>query len=159
MGTPSDTLHGLLGPLADRWAKAQDPEQDALALARVTLIEARRNLAVLDVAVGQAQALPPSALWQIPAILETEALGAVLGQGALVTPAFATVRRLKPSDSDGHDVGDILTQLYVRISALRALASLRKRSELKAVRVRARLTGLRTDIIRVVAVLARDVRK
>jgi hypothetical protein len=157
---PADPPHDLLGVLADRWSRAQDPELDAQALVRLTILEARSNVALLDLAVGEEEALSPAALWEIPPILQTPALGAVLGQGALALPAFAGVRRLKPTEADaGLEPADIMTQLYVRITALKALASLRKRGGLKRVRIRNRLENLRTDFTRVVAALARDVKK
>jgi len=158
--TSPDPFHDLLGGLTERWAKAQDPTLDALALFRLTALEARCNLALLDLAVGTGEPLPPAALWEIPAVLRTDALQAVLGQGAIATLAFAPLRRLKVSDTAaGPDGADILTHLYMRIAALQGLASLRKRGDLKRVRIRSRLTEIRNDLLRVVTVLAREVRK
>jgi len=159
--TSPDPLHDLLGGLTERWAKAQDPTLDALALLRLTVLEARCNVALLDLAVGPGPPpLPSAALWEIPAMLRTDALHAVLGQGAVATQAFAPLRRLKvPDTAAGPDGADILTHLYTRITALQGLASLRKRGDLKRVRIRSRLTDLQNELARIVGVLAREVRK
>jgi len=160
MMSPSDPLHELLGGLAERWGKALDPEQDVQALVRVATLEARRNLAILDLVVGQGAAIPPASLWDIPGMLQTEALQVVLGQGLLTQQAFAGVRRLKATDAGTTpDAADVLTHIYVRIAALQALASVPRRQDLKQLRIRSRLTTLHTDFSRVVAVLGREVKK
>jgi hypothetical protein len=158
--TSSPQLHEVLETIQDRWAKAQDPELDAQTLARLTQLEARRNLAVLELVLGDAGRAPTSLLWEIPAVLSTEALAAVLGQGAIASGGLVALRRLRPTGSEGDPAAtDILTHLYIGITALRALASVRKRGPLKGVRIKTRLGEIRTDLNRIVAALSREAKK
>jgi hypothetical protein len=158
--TSSPQLHEVLGTLQDRWAKAQDPELDAQTLIRLMQLEARQNLAVLELALGNPGRTPASALWEIPAVLSTDALAVVLGQGALASGGLVALRRLRPTGAEGDPAAtDILTHLFIGITALRALASARKRGALRGIRIKSRLGEIRTDLNRIVAALSREAKK
>lgn len=160
MMPPDDSDHAVLRGLAERWSRGQDPDFDPEALARLTLLEARHNLAVLELLGAPETSLPAQTLWEVPALLSTSALETALGHGTIATPAFASLRRLRPPAADSTpEASDILTRLYVEIGALRTLAALRQNGDLKGMRIRSRLTALRLELARVVVTLAREPRK
>lgn len=76
---------------------------------------------------------------------------------SLVDPAHRRdIGAIMPSSNTLHD---LLGSLAERWAKAQVLALLRKRAGLKGVRIKSRLTSLRADFSRVIAVLARDVKK
>jgi hypothetical protein len=145
----------LLSGLVDRWSRVRNANLDAEALVRLLLLEARRNREILTVAVGAKEPLPPSVLWEVPLVLQTEVIEAVLGQGEVSANALTAVRRLKASGSENDLEGvDLLTNIYVRMVALQGLGTINKRNALAKVRIELRLKNLRSDLERLIKTLS-----
>lgn len=151
------TAKKLLGGMIDRWRTVQASQMDQKAMLRLLMLECRRNMSVLDVAIGLREPLSTKALWLVPAVLQTDALEAVLGQGQAAAGAFKQLSRLKPASglSVPPDVG-ILANIYVRITALQGLCAINDHAPLSRVRIKLRLAGLRKDIKAVVIMLANN---
>jgi len=155
----TNAAKNLFGSVFDRWSKAQQAHLDAAALVRLLRLEACRNRAVLEVAVGMKEPLAVSALWKVPAVLETEVMETVLGRDERAHEALAKVRELKATDTQGEDEDagdpvDLLTRLYVRTTTLQSLSVLHRRNALTSVRIKQRLDNLRTDFVRLVRALS-----
>jgi hypothetical protein len=145
----------LFGGLVDRWAKAHTAKIDAKALVRLLRLEARRNLAILDVAVARAVILPPPALWAVPELVQTEIIETLLGRGDEANRALGILRKLNvEKDEDSLDTDDFLTNLYVRVTSLQSLALLNRQTPLESVQIQRRLMALRQEYIRLVKTLA-----
>lgn len=146
-----DSLLGSVGGLVDRWQKATLAKIGGQALLRLLVLEARRNLGVLDVAVGGSAEASPELLWDIPGLLQTEMLETVLGQGDEANRALKAIRNLPvPGEDEGRDHGHFLMTLYVRISVLKSLSSLRPTHELANVRLQLRLSNIRESLVALV---------
>lgn len=146
----------LFGGIVDRWTKANNAELDADALVRMVLLEARRNLSVLDATIRGEDAVEPQEFWEVPDLLQVEAIEAVLGKGEGATQAFGKLKNLRISEPESAlDGGDLLTSLYVRTAAIQALAHLNRKSKLKKVQIKRRLDNLRKDTLTLVQELAR----
>lgn len=141
----------LIGNLLERYWRTQDKKIDTNAVLRLLVIEARRNLAVLDVAVARKAALPAGALWNVPMVLRIEVLEALLSRDvrsdkALKTIAgFTSKRQADGSDEPG--TASLAMSLYVRTTALQALCTLNRKSGLDRVQIKLRLERLREDFI------------
>src|SRR5450759_2972903 len=116
------TATNLLRNLLDRYSEAQKTRIDTTALIRLLIIEARRNGAVLNVAVGHKEPLSISALWDVPAVLQVDVLEALLSRDARSDKALKQIAALKPTvRADGDDDSSAVTlamSLYVRTTTL-----------------------------------------
>jgi hypothetical protein len=151
----SVTAKQLLGGLVDRWQAVRDAEMDEKAMIRLLLLECRRNLAVLDVAVGRKEPIVDEALWHVPSVLQLDALEAVLGQGKAAAGVFKVLKDVamtNPEVSLQHS--GALSSLYVRITSLQGLSFVNSRAPLTKVRIRQRLVNLERDIRAVVLALS-----
>lgn len=147
--------YGLVGGVIERWRRTKAAKVDAAALLRLLRLEARRNLAILEVTVGRHDALEVERLWDVAAVLNVEVLEAVLGQGETAIQAFQALRTLPVYEpEDTRDGADFLTSLYVRINTLQSLALLNAKGPLSWVRVDTRLGNLRQDTLALVKALA-----
>lgn len=147
--------YGFVGGIIDRWTRAKAAKVDAAALVRLLRLEARRNLAVLEVTSGRHDAFEGERLWEVATVLEVEVLEAVLGQGETAMKAFRALRTLPVHESeDTRDGADFLTSLYVRIKTLQSLALLNAKGPLSWVRVDTRLGNLRQDTLALVKALS-----
>lgn len=151
------TAKNLLGGMVDRWRIVQTSKMDEKAMVRLLVLECRRNLSVLDVAIGRKEPLSAKALWLVPSVLQTDALEAVLGQGQAATGAFKLLGKLSQDAElfDGPNAG-ILANIYVRITSLQGLCAINDHAPLSRVKIKLRLTRLRDDIKRVVVALAKN---
>jgi hypothetical protein len=138
----------LLGGMVDRWRAAAQSSMDIDAMLRLLVLEVRRNLAILDVAVGHKAPLPPAELWLVPTLLQTEMIEAILGRGAAQTGAFRVLSKVSlPSDSEDDAGGaGTLATLYVRITTLQSLAVLERQASLSRIKIQLRLANLRTAL-------------
>lgn len=150
------TAKNLFGGIIDRWRNVQASKLDEKAMVRLLMLECRRNLSVLQVAIGQKEPLSTKALWLIPTVLQTDALEAVLSQGKTATGAFELLANLSPNTNlvRGANAG-ILSNIYVRITALQSLCAINEHAPLPRVNLKLRLTNLNNDIKTVVLALAR----
>jgi hypothetical protein len=149
------TAKSLLGGMVDRWRGVEISQMDEKAMVRLLVLECRRNLAVLDVAIGRKEPLSAKALWLVPAVLQTDALEAVLGQGQAAAGAFKLLGNLKSGSEllNGPHAG-ILANIYVRITALQSLCAINDHAPLSRVKIKLRLTTLRADLKAVLVTLA-----
>ena len=90
----------MAGGLVDRVIKARQAKLDAKALRRMVLLEIRYNLAILEVAIGAMNPLPPEALWRVPALLRADSLEVLLGAGKAANALTKTLEETKVSDDD-----------------------------------------------------------
>jgi hypothetical protein len=147
----------LVGGLVDRWHGVKQADLDEKALIRLLTIECRRNLAILEVAVARKEPLSDKALWQVPSVLQVEAVEAILGQGKAAVGAFAKLEKATLTDTDAGDAAaGVLMALYARISALQALAAMNATAPLSKVRIKQRLANLHADLSAVVKCLAEE---
>lgn len=150
----------LVGSLIDRYRQSAEVRVDADALMRLLLLEARRNAEVLRVVVGGSEPCAPDVLWGSVPLLSVEVLEALLSRDVNATRALAALRGLTTtpeSDDDSVDVPDAATfamRLYVRATALAALATLNSHTPLPSVRIALRLRNLHKDYVRLLGALA-----
>ena len=145
---------GIVGGLIGRWAAAKNAKLDAKALVRLLLLEARRNLELIDAGLRAEEDGSDTVLWEVTALLHVEVVETILGQGEISAKAFADVRTLKLTDpEDGRDGADLLTSLYVRVTSLQSIAVLNSQSPLRRVRTKVRLKNMRDDFLRLVQAL------
>ena len=156
----ANEARGLVTGVIDRWAAAKNAKLDAKALVRLLLLEARRNLAILDATIGAEDADSHARSWQAATVLQVEVIETILGQGETSAKAFSEVEKLRISDPDeGQDGADFLTSLYVRVTALQSLALLNRKTPLKKVRIELRLKNMRNDFLLLVKTLNKSAEK
>ena len=112
--------------------RQKNAKLDAKALGRLLLLEARRNLAILDATIHTDDPESPTRCWQAATILQVEVIETILGQGETSAKAFSEVEKLRISDPEkGQDGAGFLMSLYVRVISLRALAQLNSKTPLR----------------------------
>mgnify|MGYP003383483757 CR=1 FL=1 len=149
------TAKQLIGGIVDRWGSAKSLQLDERAMLRLLLLESRRNLAVLDVAIGRREPLSTKALWLVPAVLQTDALEAVLGQGKAEARSFEKLKKLVVGDDASvAQSSSALANVYVRITAMQSLSAINGEAPLGRVQIKQRLTNLQKDLLKIVVALA-----
>ena len=134
------------GPL-DRYLKMRAAKLDAKALRRMLLLEVRYNLAILDVAVGRKAPLAEDALWNVPSLLQTEMLEAVLGSSKEAEVLTKQMKGIKIEDKDLiSETSGVIANIYARIVALQGLGVLNRRVGLQSVKIELRLKNLHTSL-------------
>lgn len=154
----ADLVASLPSSLLSRYEQWQRAKLDARALLQLLLLEARRNIAILDVAVGAVEPLDNDALWEVPTILSTEVLEALLSRDTRSEKALDSLRRLPPTTPDGDDP-DAMTltlRIHTRATALQALSRLNQKSPLSKVRIKTRIENLRRDWVALSIRLAQE---
>lgn len=150
------TATNFFGGVVDRWRSAAQAKMDVEAMLRLLVLEIRRNLTLLDVAVGQKRPLETPLLWRVPPLLQTEIVEAVLGRGTAEAGAFRLLSKVAlADDSEVATKGaGALAKIYVRITALQTLAVLGERSPLRSVKIQQRLVNLRAALREVLKALS-----
>ena len=151
---------GLATSLIDRWVAGKRARLNAKALVRLLRLEARRNLAILDVAIRIDGPDSAPQLWEAATLLQVEVIETILGQGEISARAFREVEKLRISDPEkGQDGAGFLMSLYVRVISLRALAHLNSKSPLRTVKIELRLKHMRDDFLDLVKTLNKSAEK